>query len=101
MQLRTLQAWLCPGLFLVFFRPAESPPFSHGSFQTRPQEVGSLRQAFPMKLCTTQRTQYPGGRRGLIPYKRLVGCAAGCGRIFTTGLTIMESHIFGFLGIRL
>ena len=29
---------------------------------------------------------------GVIPYKRLTGCAAGWGRIFTTGLTIMGSH---------
>ena len=27
-----------------------------------------------------------------------MGCAAGWGRIFTTGLTIMGSHIFGFGG---
>ena len=50
----------------------------------------------------------PGGGGGALPYKRLMGCAAGWGRIFTTGLTIMgcifkrvirvESHIFGFLG---
>ena len=35
---------------------------------------------------------------GVLPYKRLMGCAAGWGRIFTTGLTIMGSHIFGFGG---
>ena len=28
------------------------------------------------------------------------GCATGWGRIFTTGLTIMGSHIFGFFGVR-
>ena len=48
----TRQAWLSLGLILVFFRPA-SPPFSHRIFQPRPQGVGSLRQAFPMKLSTT------------------------------------------------
>ena len=42
----------------------------------------------------------PKGGGGVLPYKRLMGCAAGCGRIFTTGLTIMGSHIFEFLGIR-
>ena len=31
-------------------------------------------------------------RGGVLPYKRLMGCAAGWGRIFTTGLTIMGSH---------
>ena len=45
----TRQAWLSLGLILVFFRP----PFSHRIFQPLPQGVGSLRQAFPMKLCTT------------------------------------------------
>ena len=34
----------------------------------------------------------PGGGGGLLPYKRLMGCAAGWMRIFTTGLTIMGSH---------
>ena len=59
-----------------------------------------------MKLCTTQRSRYPKGGgggegvQGVLPYKRLIGCAAGWGRIFTTGLTIMGSHIFEFLGIR-
>ena len=33
----------------------------------------------------------PGMEWGVIPYKRLWGCAAGWGRIFTTGLTIMGS----------
>ena len=34
----------------------------------------------------------PGRGGGLLPYKRLMGCAAGWSRIFTTGLTIMGSH---------
>ena len=37
----------------------------------------------------------PGGVR---PSKRLMGFASGWGRIFTTRLTIMGLHIFGFLG---
>ena len=36
---------------------------------------------------------YPGG--GILPYKR---DAARWGRIFTTGVTMMGSQIFGFLG---
>ena len=28
------------------------------------------------------------------------GCAAEWGRIFTTGLTVMGSHMFGFFGVR-
>ena len=30
--------------------------------------------------------------RGVLPYKRLRGCAAGWGRIFMTGWTIMGLH---------
>ena len=30
---------------------------------------------------------------GVLPYKRLTGCAAGWGRIFTTGSTILGSHL--------
>ena len=30
--------------------------------------------------------------RGVLPYKRLRGCAAGGGRIFMTGWTIMGLH---------
>ena len=33
--------------------------------------------------------KFPGGA---LPYKRLIGCAGGWGRIFTTGLTMMGSH---------
>ena len=48
-------------------------------------------------LATCKRTQQVptllgkqwGGGGGLLPYKRLMGSAAGWGRIFTTGLTIM------------
>ena len=45
-----------------------------------------------------------GGGGGVLPYKRLMGCAAEWGRVFTTGLTIfnrvtrMGSHIFVYLG---
>ena len=35
-------------------------------------------------------TKSAGGK--VLRYKRLMGCAAGWGRIFTTGLTIMGSH---------
>ena len=83
-----------------FFRPV-SPPFSHGIFQPRPQE-SSPGVSYEVMYYLTQSIPKGGrgGGGGLFPYKRLMGCAAGCGRIFTTGLTIMGSHIFEFLGIR-
>ena len=72
------------GFNFSFFLPA-SPPFSHGIFQPRPQEIGSLRQAFPMKFmyCLTQSVPRGRGGGGVLPYKRLIGCAAGCGRTFS------------------
>ena len=52
----------------------------------------------------------PPWEEGILPSNRLMGCAAGWGRIFTTGLTIkgftfigvtrMGSHIFGIWGIQ-
>ena len=41
-----------------------------------------------------------GGGEGVLPYKRLLGIAAGKGRTFTTGLTRMGSHICGFFRVR-
>ena len=56
------------------------------------------------------RRKSPGGGGGYSLIRGYWGCAAGWGRIFTTGLTIkgrifnrvarMGSHIFGFLGVR-
>ena len=54
-------------------------------------------------LRSNRKASYPGdrllsfrqktyGEGGVLPYKRLMGCAAGWGRISTTGLAIMESH---------
>ena len=37
------------------------------------------------------------GGGGVLPYEKLKGIAAGWGRIFTTGLIIMGSHILWFL----
>ena len=53
------------GFNFSFLRPA-SPPFSHRIFQPRPQEVGSLRQAFPMKLYYLTQS-VPGGGGGDVP----------------------------------
>ena len=44
-----------------------------------------------------QATMYPGGG-GYFLTRGLWGCAAGWGRIFTTGVTMMGSHIRIFLG---
>ena len=34
----------------------------------------------------------PPGGKGVLPYDRLMGCAAGWDRIFTTGLNMMGPH---------
>ena len=52
-----------------------------------------LKCHFPVHVMLLQ-------RGGGLHYKRRMGCAAGWGRIFITGLTIMGSHIFRFLGVR-
>ena len=41
-----------------------------------------------------------GGGGGYFFIRGSWGCAAEWGRIFTTGLTIMGSHIFGLFGVR-
>ena len=41
-----------------------------------------------------------GGLGMVLPYKRLMGMCHWLGSHFTTGLTIMGSHIFGFFGVR-
>ena len=51
----------------------------------------------PIEKPATQATGFclfgkKGTGGGALPYKRLMGCAAGWGRIFTTELAIMGSH---------
>ena len=92
-------AWLSSGLILVF-----SGQYHHlflmeySNLVLRRLGVFARRFLWSYVLLNAVNTQRGGG--GVLPYKRLMGCAAGCGRIFTTGLTIMGSHIFEFLGIR-
>ena len=62
--------------------------------------LSSFSQHFFPETVTTVQLQHnlPGGAGGggVLPYKRrLWGCAAEWGRIFTTGLTITGSH-FGY-----
>ena len=93
-------AWLSSGLILVF-----SGQYHHlflmesSNLVFRRLGVFARRFLRSYVLLNAVNTQ-GGGGEGVLPYKRLMGCAAGCGRIFTTGLTIMGSHIFEFLGIR-
>ena len=93
-------AWLSSGLILVF-----SGQYHHlflmeySNLVFRRWGVFARRFLWSYVLLNAVNTQRGGGG-GVLPYKRLMGCAAGCGRIFTTGLTIMGSHIFEFLGIR-
>ena len=59
--------------------------------------LSSCSQHFFPETVTTVQLQHnlPGGGGEVLPYKRLWGCAAEWGRIFTTGLTIRGSH-FGY-----
>ena len=34
------------------------------------------------------------GSGGVLPFRGLMGCAAGWGRVFTTGLIITELHFY-------
>ena len=53
---------------------------------------GNLHMEIPKNSKIEDYLPPPREGGGLLPYKRLMGCAAGWMRIFTTGLTIMGSH---------
>ena len=87
-------AWLSSGLILVF-----SGQYRHlflmecSNLVLRRLGVFARRFLWSYVLLNAVNNQRGGG--GVLPYKRLMGCAAGCGRIFTTGLTIMGiRHLF-------
>ena len=73
--------------------PYKSADFSISRFQLG--EIFHIKNIFIMKTLTDFRKTVEtcvDPRLVALPHKRLMGCAAGWGRIFTTGLTIMGSH---------
>ena len=92
-------AWLSSDLILVF-SGQHHHLFHMETSSLVLRRLGVFARRFARSYVLLNAVSTGGGGEGVLPYKRLMGCAAGCGRIFTTGLTIMRSHIFGFLGIR-